>query len=383
MTTPNNETSLPRSTPVNAAGFIVGILILVAALLVWYSQTRIDDFRSSQHRLMQANVEATATEISLYIQNLRRNVSLFAQDRAALIARLVANRADQPAYRQLQAAIVTHFPHHFAFTVTSSDGVPLLEGMDNLVGKGCRRDIRKFSGKLDSHRLYIHSSPEQNPNHFDVMVPWSGQNDQTGVFFISFFVNDIARILSISQPQGSELFLVREDQRDAIEVSADGARDEIPRALKLSTGEQQRITASMAVENTRWQLLNLADPERLNAYRKQVRYEALFAFLLFSWIALVLLYFVHHSERTLRSTNMELGRSLHELRETQQHLIESEKLAALGGLVAGVAHEINTPIGIAITAVSHLQEEQERTAQRLRQGRTQKEPTGVLHRHRQ
>lgn len=59
----------------------------------------------------------------------------------------------------------------------------------------------------------------------------------------------------------------------------------------------------------------------------------------------------------LLAKNQILTEALYQLQETQKQLIESEKLATLGNLVAGISHEINTPIGIGVTAASTLEDE--------------------------
>ncbi|RKZ72862.1 MAG: hypothetical protein DRQ57_16205, partial [Gammaproteobacteria bacterium] len=58
----------------------------------------------------------------------------------------------------------------------------------------------------------------------------------------------------------------------------------------------------------------------------------------------------------------QLDEKIAELTQTRKELVESEKMASLGGLVAGIAHEINTPIGICVTAASTLADRTTETA---------------------
>jgi signal transduction histidine kinase len=74
----------------------------------------------------------------------------------------------------------------------------------------------------------------------------------------------------------------------------------------------------------------------------------------------------------LTHANVELNRTLEVLRTTQAELVEREKFASLGTVVAGIAHEVNTPIGVGVTASSALKQATVRLQRKVEAGELKK-----------
>ena len=61
-------------------------------------------------------------------------------------------------------------------------------------------------------------------------------------------------------------------------------------------------------------------------------------------------------QKTLQEKNTNLQQTLDELNTTQEQLVQSEKMAALGQLIAGIAHENNTPLGAIRSSIGNIKD---------------------------
>jgi signal transduction histidine kinase/purine-cytosine permease-like protein len=90
-------------------------------------------------------------------------------------------------------------------------------------------------------------------------------------------------------------------------------------------------------------------------------------------VAAVGIWWIVLSQESRELTARELLESLHHLEMTRKELLQSEKLALLGGLVAGVAHEINNPVGISVSAASYLKDRTESIAKTMAEAKLPQE----------
>lgn len=74
------------------------------------------------------------------------------------------------------------------------------------------------------------------------------------------------------------------------------------------------------------------------------------------------------AEEKLQKLNMDLQQAMERLHQSLSRQAEAEKMAALGGLVAGITHEINTPMGISLTSASYLQGETSGLVKKIENG---------------
>jgi two-component sensor histidine kinase/PAS domain-containing protein len=302
------------------AGMVIGfILLLAAGLLLWHAVIRIQDFDRHQQELVQHSVAGAAKEITTFIRDRRLAVSMFADNNTDLIRYLAENPTDYDTRRQLEGKVAEHFPQYFAMTIADKSGEPLLGNFELLVNERCEQDIRDFVANNYDYDVYIH--PHTEAYHFDIMTPWQAANGVSGIFFVSFKPEILARMLRNAQIHRHELILLRQDVPGLIEISAGGARDELPQLqgeFVLDAEQLQAILYSQPVQDSRWLLVDRPSPTLFPEQHNKIWAETLILFAAFAGISMLLLWLLKREEhRRLQSEG-----ALREAKEQLQHALD-------------------------------------------------------------
>jgi signal transduction histidine kinase len=192
------------------------------------------------------------------------------------------------------------------------------------------------------------------------------------------YINDLNKRYEVEKKQ-----LQIQNQKDSIaKVNAEAKslalekekEEEKNNALEAQKEEEKQKNKALAAQNERDQI---------------IIYSFILGFILIAGLAIL----IYRSYKQKKLANEELNQkneeitsqrdeiaaqrdklndTLDELKLTQNKLVESEKMASLANVVTGVAHEINTPVGIGITASSSVKDDIERFVDYYKKGKLER-----------
>jgi PAS domain S-box-containing protein len=331
---------------------VFALLVIMALLLYVNSRGRYEDFAESQQALMEKSARDTVQTLGIYIEQTRRLVGLFASRERENIRLLSIDPDNNVAREELEARLEQYIPDFFAFTIADASGAPLLDDFEGNVGEVCRTDIRNFSHSKHPQELFIHPNPLQY--HFDIMTPVKLAGNKPGVFFVSFKPDVLGQLLKNSELPDHQLLLLHSDDVGLIEITAEGARDDIEREIHLSEQETESIDIQFDVPGSLWELVYLPDTELFKSVRRQMLLYAELEYLVILLFSVVMLAFIRREEskredaeqalqeshdllekkveertRELKGTNLHLQEEVIERSRAQHSLRKSEQRYAL------------------------------------------------------
>ncbi len=299
--------------------FLLLLMIATVSISLWVISKSQQEFIQKHADFAEHSVKAAANEVKLLREGIIRGARFFVDQEQDLLYKLSQNPGNDELVQEIRRQLATHFPEHFSFTLTDPEGVPYYEDYGETIGELCMTNIRRMSVDKHPDKLIVHPGP--GVYHFDVMVPWSYGGIPRGIFFKSYRLDKLAKLLSISKPNNQKLIIVRQSEPDLIEITEEGGRDIIGlyRDVRLTANEIDRIGAKLPLDDSDWALVSIYDESLFEDHYKNNLYPAIVFWVILVLLGSVFVYLLFREEKSrLYAEN--------ELQKVNSHLEEKVKI---------------------------------------------------------
>jgi len=337
-----------------ASAVLLSAFLLVAGFVVYFTNQEIISFKANHQRIFDTEIQGAKATIEEYLESRPRLARTFAQEKESLLNLFSADIQNSVLRDEIEQSLGVWFPAFFTFTMADLNGTILLKESDDGTADEMRgvQDYIKALAEMSNGEAYqskIALHPQEHFFHFDLMVPWRGNNELKGVFLVSFYPEGIRQFLRSFESNGHNLFILNRDQPGLIEITSAGARDQIPntRDTTLTSWEMENIQSRQLINPTRWEIVGVPDPDLFSAHAKlQWRNAAIVLALMASltafslWTMARLATQNRLSRAALIDKTNELSASVLEMEQSKEQLeIQASNLVHLAEDQAGLRHE--------------------------------------------
>jgi PAS domain S-box-containing protein len=350
----------------------LALIVVACAAIVYFGHEAATTVQHSAGEGARAQGQATAHEISGFIDREHERLDAFVEEKREPIRALLSYPDDWPAIDSLQSSLKRLFRGAIAFTITGSDGRPMFEDFDGLVGDVCQTEMRRYAGEIGNGREApaippIHPIP--GAYHFDLITPWHLDGGQQGLFFVSMEPSRIAELIAAAErASGLRLLLVNRLDPTLIEVNAEGARDRLSNEVRLDPKTLEASHFATDIEGTHWRLLVLPDGDGLARAVRLIYVKVAVLVVALLLISAALLFLIRRSEQRnsslfLRSLQSSVGRQ----RAILQSMVDGMVTINAAGKVLNVNNAVTRLFGYEAgeligSNVSKLMPEPDRSA---------------------
>ena len=294
-----------------------------------------------------------ATSLSLYLQissyreDLEESVVMLANIISENAAQDIASGDEKATMRHLNSAaqseIVTHV-HAYWYNPNRSDDLSFLSSYHK-VGEPAIQD--------QSRRIHLLKTPSMGDAAVEVARPVTYNDNYVGYIYLSASAAKFNSLvgqavllnLGVMFVMMVLTFILALRLQSVIVGPIESMADFLQRTARLRDYSARTPTSSINELNILTDAVNVLLARMQDYVQKQHEAEEQHRQLNASLEDIV-------SQRTvaLKDATQELIQTLEKLHQYQRQIVENEKMASLGDMVAGVAHEVNTPIGLGVTA---------------------------------